>query len=302
MDRRDFLNRSLRYSAAAALMPALPNVHQSLARFQLGYAAITWGGNDLAAIDDIAAAGWRGIQLRASAVQRWGKEPDALRELLARKQLEFIALSSGVVSADPAREADTIAQHTANAEFLKAAGGKYLQIVDERPRGRALTPDDYRRMGRLLTEIGQRTADLGVALGYHNHMGNLGQAPDEVARVLDAADSRVVRLQLDIAHWKAAGGDPVQAVHEYADRLLFLHLKDLVRPGLSGAAGSYRFVELGEGSVDVRGVLQALDRIGFAGWCIVELDDVTDRTRTPRDCALTSQRFLERAGYPLTGR
>ncbi|MBI4420795.1 MAG: hypothetical protein HY560_08215 [Gemmatimonadetes bacterium] len=34
---------------------------------RFGYAAITWGGNDRQAIDDIAAVGFRGIQLRASA-------------------------------------------------------------------------------------------------------------------------------------------------------------------------------------------------------------------------------------------
>lgn len=268
---------------------------------RFGYAAITWGGNDLAAIDDIADGGWRGIQLRGSAVQRWGARPEELRTLLARKRLSFVALSSGVVSADPAREAETIALHVRNAEFARAAGCRFLQVVDERPRGRALVAEDYRRMGRLLTEIGKRTADLGVPLGYHNHMGNLGQAPDEVARVLEATDPGVVHLELDIAHWAAAGGDPVDAVKRYRDRLLFLHLKDLVRPAPGGTAASYQFVELGAGTVDVRGVLGALDDIGFEGWGIVELDAVPDGVRTPRACADASQRFLERAGYAITG-
>src|SRR2546427_112964 len=114
-----------------------------------------------------------------------------------------------------------------------------------------------------IAALGQRSSDLGVHLGYHNHMGTLGQSPDEVARVLDAADPRFVRLLLDPAHYQQAGGDPAAAVRRHAGRLLFLHLKDL--------AGD-RFVELGRGQVDIKAVFAALDAIDFDGWGVVELD------------------------------
>lgn len=154
-------------------------------------------------------------------------------------------------------------------------------------------------MGRLLTALGKQTADLGVALGYHNHMGNLGQSPEDVARVLDAADPRYVKLELDIAHYQAAGGDPAVAVTQYADRLLFLHLKDLERPAPGRGPESYRFVELGRGSVDVAAVLRALGRARFDGWCIVELDGVTDPGRSAKESALISRRFLESNGQTV---
>jgi inosose dehydratase len=152
-------------------------------------------------------------------------------------------------------------------------------------------------MCRLLSEIGRRTADLGVPLGYHNHMRNLGQSPDEVARVLDAADARYVKLELDTAHWQAAGGDPVEAIRRHGDRLLFLHLKDLERPAPGGAPDSFRFVELGRGAVNCRAVLAELRRIEFDGWAIVELDRVPEPTRTPKQCAEVSKRHLESLGY-----
>src|SRR5262245_50029409 len=45
----------------------------------LGYAAITWGGNDEQAIDDIAAVGFRGIQLRSPILEKYGDRPGALK-------------------------------------------------------------------------------------------------------------------------------------------------------------------------------------------------------------------------------
>ena len=247
------------------------------------------GGKDRAAIDDISALGFRGIQLRASAVTEWGTRPAELVQLLAARKLTFVALSSGSVSLDPAREATDLALHTRNAQFAHDTQCQYLQVTDERPAGRAPVADDFRRMGRLLNEIGKRTADMNVTLGYHNHMGALGQSADDVARIMDATDPRYVKMELDIAHYQAAGGNPVEVVHRYADRMLFLHIKDLQKPKPGGGADSYRFVELGRGSVNVPAVLSALGAARFNGWAIVELDDVTDPASTPRDCAMISK-------------
>jgi inosose dehydratase len=283
MKRREFLASGLSAAAWAAGWRSPPRF--SAAHIRFGYAAITWGGNDRQAIDDIAALGFRGIQLRQSAVTTWGDRPAELKHLLAERNLTLVALSSGVVSLDPAAEKESLAQHVRHARFVRDVGGRYLQVLDERPRGPGPAPDDYRRMGRLLSELGRRTADLGIPLGYHNHMGALGQSPDEVARVLDAANPRFVHLELDTAHYQQAGGDPAAAVHRYAGRLLFLHIKDL--------DASCRFVELGRGKVDLKSVFAALDDIHFDGWAVVELDAVPDQARTPKESGAIARRYLE---------
>jgi inosose dehydratase len=279
--RREFLVGGL--SAAAWAAGWRP--HVSPARIRFGYAAITWGGNDRQAIDDIAALGFRGIQLRQSAVTTWGDRPAELKQILSDRKLTLVALSSGDVGLDPAAEQEMLAQHARNARFVRDVGGRYLQVIDQRPRGRDPEPDDYRRMGRLLTEIGRRSADVGIPLGYHNHMGALGQAPDEVARILDAADPRFVRLELDTAHYQHAGGDPAEAVRRHAGRLLFLHIKDL--------DASNRFVELGRGTVDLKAVFAALKEVAFDGWAVVELDSVPDAARTPKESGAIARRYLE---------
>ena len=292
MNRRQFLASGLSVGVwAAGWRPPV-----SAARIRFGYAAITWGGNDRQAIDDIAALGFRGVQLRQSAVTTWGDRPAELKDLLAERKLTLVALSSGVMPLDPAAEAESLAQHVRHARFVRDVGGRYLQVLDERPSGRHPVPDDYRRMGRLLSELGRRTTDLGIKLGYHNHMGALGQAPDEVARVLDAADPRFVHLELDTAHYQQAGGDPAAAVRRHAGRLLFLHLKDLESPTPGGDPASYRFVELGRGKVDVRAVFASLDAIGFDGWVVVELDAVPDPAGTPKQSGAINRRYLEALG------
>ncbi|HEU4387534.1 MAG TPA: sugar phosphate isomerase/epimerase [Blastocatellia bacterium] len=266
----------------------------SAAAIKFGYASITWGGNDLQAISDIAEAGFRGIQVRANILSQFGSRPGDLRDLLAQHKLQFVALSSGGVIIDPGKEADEIAKHAANAKFVRDAGGLYLQLTDSaRPKGRQPEPDDFKRLGRIMTEIGKRAADFGVQVGYHNHMNSLGEAPGEVDRIFDAADPKFLKFELDIAHYQQGGGDPVATIRKYHDRLLFLHIKDLESPVPDDQSKKYRFVELGRGKVDLPGVFRALNDVKFSGWAVVELDGVPDKSRTPKECAMISKRYLE---------
>jgi inosose dehydratase len=268
------------------ISPAPSEIH-------FGYASITWNGNDRQAIEDIASLRFPGIQLRANVIKEFSSAAE-LRELLEKHQLKMVALSSGGVRIDPAVDAEEIAKHTANAKFVHDVGGLYLQVTDDRPKGRAITAADYERLGKLITEIGKRTADLGVSLGYHNHMGSLGEHPEEVDQIMQAADPRYAKLELDVAHYFQGGGDPAKAIEKYADRLLFLHIKD-VEPveGDANAKRSFRFVELGRGRVNLPAVFGALRKVNFRGWAIVELDVVPDKARTPKESAAISKKYLE---------
>jgi inosose dehydratase len=263
------------------------------ADIRLGYASITWSGNDRQAIEDISGLGFRGIQLRANVIKDFSSAGE-LKELLQKHQLTMVALSSGGVRIDPAVEAEEIAKHTANAKFVHDVGGLYLQVTDQRPKDRAVTAPDYKRLGHMITEIGKRTADLGITLGYHNHMGTLSEHPQELEQILSAADPRYAKLELDVAHYFEGGGDPAKAIDTYHDRLLFLHIKDVEPlPADSANAKSYRFVELGRGKVDLPEVIGALHRENFRGWAVVELDSVPDKSRTPKESATISKKYLE---------
>jgi len=292
--RRTFLRIAAAAAAASSLPRSLRAVTPAAPAIRLGYAAITWQGKDDQAIDDISSLGFHGIQLRAAAVERWGAKPEELRGLLQKKGLALLCLSSGDVDADPAQRSKYVDLHAQHARFVKAVGGDVLQVISERPKDHAPTPAEFERLGQLLNEIGRLTSDLGVRLVYHNHMNGFGEAPDEVARLLDASDRRFVSLLLDIAHYKQGGGDPVAAVTRHKDRIAVLHLKDVKGP-LPGdtrpARESYEFVELGRGTVDVPGVVKALRAISFSGPAIIELDKVPGGARSPKEAAADNKRY-----------
>jgi inosose dehydratase len=296
LTRRTFVG-SLGAVAAAAALPAFAAPRGSNLKF--GYAAITWGAAERQAIDDIASVGYRGIQLRLEALTDF--KPAQLKELLAQHNLTFVALSSGQVSLDhPA--ADEIATHVAHAQYVKDSGGLYLQLLDQlKPYPRTVTPDECRGLGKLLTEIGKRTAEIGIPVAYHNHLNTISEHPGNLDLVLENSDPQYVKLLLDTGHMVAGGGDPVKAIDRYHDRIVFMHLKDVVDSPMTGKSQyPFQWVELGRGKVDFPAVFAALDKVGFHGWAVVELDRVPDPSRTPKESAIISRDYLtQKLGFKV---
>ncbi len=291
LTRRSLLSRAGALAAATPLIPAFAAAGAPGIKF--GYAAITWGKDERQSIDDISRAGYAGIQLRGEVLTDF--QPRDLGALLAQRKLTFIALSSGEAAIDPAIRTETIATHVAHAQFVKNAGGLYLQLLDKsKPYPRIVAPEECKELGKLLTEVGKRTADIGIPLVYHNHLNSISEHPANLDAVLESSDPKYVHLLFDTAHSLAGGGDPVKAILKYQSRIRLMHLKDVVdMPGVAAGKYPFQFVELGRGRVDFPGVFAALDKIQYRGWAVVELDKVPDPSGTPKQSALISRKYLE---------
>jgi len=266
---------------------------------KIGYSAITWGGNDVQAMKDISALGFKGIQLRSNILKEYGKRPEEVKELLKLYNLDFPMFSSGNANINTGNDEAVIQMHLDNANFVKSVGGKFIQVTNSsRPKEGAPSQADLKKYAGLLNEIGKRTKDIGIQTTYHNHMHQLGETPQEVELILENCDDDNVKFLLDIAHYHQGGGDPVKAIRQYKNRLKALHLKD-VRPKGGSDSKAYTFVELGQGKVDLSGVFNALDEIKFKGWGIVELDAVPEKEKSPRQCAEITRAYLKNAGIQV---
>jgi inosose dehydratase len=265
-------------------------VHKGDPFVRAGCSAITWSDDANKAIDDIAADGYAGIQLRAPTLDQY-PDPHALRDLLAARKLTFVALSSGAASLDPAIRQSQLETHVKHAQYLHEAGGHYLQLTAGSAKpAQTFTAADYKLQGELFTEIGKRIADYGIKLGFHNHMSTVGQPPEAVDAILQASDPNYLFLELDVAHYLQGGGDPAAAIRKYGHRILFMHFKDVKN---ASTTSGYEWVELGKGRVDFPAIFAALHAVNFRGWGIVELDRVpAGDPLSPKDANAISLRFL----------
>jgi inosose dehydratase len=144
---------------------------------------------------------------------------------------------------------------------------------------------------RVVREIAAIAHGFGLRPVLHPHAGTYIEFEDEVEPLLDWAE-----LCLDTGHWLYAGQDPVRAYQRWAERIPYLHLKDLELDRRNGdfwgsvRAGAFR--PLGDGDLDVPAFFAALEQGGFAGWAIVEQDRVPGGD--PVGDLVASRRYLER--------
>jgi inosose dehydratase len=164
---------------------------------------------------------------------------------------------------------------------------------------RPQTPDDVVRFTDALAEVGRYTQSLGIATVYHPHMDTFVERRDQLDRVMDRLDTDVVGLCIDPAHLVHFGADPVDIVRTYAGAVRYMHFKDTrVGPELHGQARYGAFCELGAGTVDLRGLTDALLQTGYDGLVIVELDA---SEKAAEESARESVAFLtETLGLQLT--
>lgn len=297
-DRRLFLRNLSLGTAALLTSPAWADTWLKKGDIKIGYSAITWGGKDEQAIADLAGLGFKGIQLRANTFGPYRNKVSELKDALVKHNLTLCMFSSGNVEIDPAKFESTVDTHVAHASFVKALGGNAIQLTNSlRPKDRKPTVEELKKLAQVMNEIGKQTADLGVQAVYHNHMNQLGETPEEVDVIVQAMDPRYAKLLLDIAHYKQGGGEPQEAVVKYKNIIHSLHLKD-TKP--AETKNGYKFVELGQGRVNVPAVFEALNKIKFKGWAVVELDGVPDPEKSPLVCAEINKKYIvETLKYPL---
>ncbi|HXS72293.1 MAG TPA: TIM barrel protein, partial [Patescibacteria group bacterium] len=121
--------------------------------------------------------------------------------------------------------------------------------------------------------------DAGLETALHPHWGLAIATGPDIDRLLDASD---VGICLDTGHAYLGGADPVEVAKVAGGRVLHVHLKDVdeakaerVRNGevaFREAVLDGLFVPLGEGGVDIAGVIQTLEEQGYRGWYVLEQD------------------------------
>ena len=87
--------------------------------------------------------------------------------------------------------------------------------------------------------------------------------PEDYKLLFDAIPSEKVGVNLDVGHVYAASVDVVDFIHDFSDKIINVHLKDI--KGIESVA-------IGKGNIDLRSIMKALKDIGYDGPVALELE------------------------------
>jgi len=287
-------------------------------RIRVANAPVSWGIMEVEGwsppfphstfLDELQGAGYTGTELGPYGYLP--TDPAALRKELEGRGL---TLTSAFVPLDLKDAALDLAPAREVAALLEALGARYLVLADamwperEAVAGRAeqdgvrLTEREWQTAADNVRAACELAAGHGLRPVFHHHAGTYIETPDECERLLERTG---VGLCLDTGHYVYGGGDPVKAVEALGQRVEYLHFKDInparlaqVRERRMGFLDGVRhgvFCPLGDGAVRFPALLDALRRIDFDGWAVVEQDiDATDPAAPPpAQSARASREYL----------
>ena len=167
---------------------------------------------------------------------------------------------------------------------------------DKAPR---LSEEDWQRMMNHIKGIAERAAKWNVRAVVHPHAGGYIEFADEIDKVMSDLPAEVVGLCLDTGHLRYSQMDPVEWLRKYADRLDYIHFKDINEKVYNEVLSEHiRFFEgcgkgsmcpIGTGMLDYPAIYKLLtEEMKYAGYITIEQE------RDPRNVA-TSLRDVKKS-------
>jgi len=297
MNRRTFTKTVLAGIGAAAL-PALPEA-QAQKRLKIGITMLIFGAvprtpeNLEPALKDCSELGYYSFETFASVLEDWDKK-GTLGALLEKYPIPLRSAFVTVNLTDPAQRKDQIAMLQRYATILKKYGGSYLVQSPNGPRTGYVFAEHKANIIAALNEYGKAVTDLGLRTGLHQHTGTVVETREETYDVLNAIDTRYMHFAPDIGQAQKGGTDAAQMVKDFAKIIDHMHLKDF--KGWEHMGG---YCPLGEGKVDLKSVLETMEKANPNANIMHELDGSQNMPYTPRQTAEISKKYLQSLGYSL---
>jgi len=260
--------------------------------------------------DEVAAAGYTGLELGP-----YGYVPldlDRVSAALTARGLSIVAgtifddLLSPAKRDDLIRQTDEICALVSRLPKIAPYDGQrfptpYLTVMDWGHDERDCAAGHADRAPRLsehhwagMVDNIKAIADLarsryGVRTVIHPHAGGYIEFADEIERVARDVPNETAGLCIDTGHAWYAGMDPAATLATYADRLDYIHFKDIDRDKFAEVMGRrIRFFEacgegvmtpIGRGCINYPAIRDLLEQIGYAGFITVEQE------RDPRNAS-----------------
>ncbi len=146
-------------------------------------------------------------------------------------------------------------------QFAATVGSELVVFCHNRTRD-SVQPGERAAIAQQLAVSGKKARDLGLALSLHHHYDQPVMLPEDVREFWSAIEPGLVGLTVDTAHLAKSGVDDIPAfLAEFAPLIDNIHLKDY-------ADGQWHL--LGEGDLDLEGILRQLAADDFDGWLCVD--------------------------------
>jgi inosose dehydratase len=270
-------------------------------------------------LNEIVETGYEGTELGD-----WGfmpTDPQKLSEEIHGRNLKLLGAFVPVALKKPEAHPSGMDVAVRTARLLADVEGElpFIILADEN----GSVPERTRNAGRITPEMGLSDSEwqifaegaenvaaavrkeTGLRTAFHHHCAGYVETPAEVEKLMSLTDPNLLGLVFDCGHYRFGGGDPIEGLKKYGQRVWHVHFKDYHpehgRQGIEQGWDYFQsvsagvFCELGKGDVNFPLLIEELKQIGYEGWGVVE-QDVLPGMGMPKESARRNRDYLASIG------
>lgn len=177
---------------------------------------------------------------------------------------------------------------------------------DQAPR---LSDAQWKTMMDHLKGIFKKANEYGVRPVIHPHAGGYIEFADEIEAIVRDIPYEMAGLCLDTGHLYYSGMDPAEWLKKYADKLDYVHFKDVNEEVYQKVLAKHiRFFEgcgegamcpIGKGSLNYPEIKATLEEIGYNGYVTIEQERDPRNSDTSLRDVKESVTYLKSVGYQI---
>lgn len=247
------------------------------------------------------------------------KDAKELQKVMDEFGFKVVAGTGWGILHKPEKWAETEAFFREVAETHAAVGAEYIvhlppmfrdehtgEFTDER----VLTGDNWKAYVDNANRLGQILLDeYGLKMALHPHGDSHIETPEDIDRIFAATDPTYVNLCMDTGHIVYGGGDPIEMIKKYPERIAYVHIKafdeaitkqahdedwPFVKAVAAGAS-----VRPPAGAPDMQELVDALADLDKDLYVVCEQDLYPCDPRLPLPNAVMTRQYLASVGLGL---
>lgn len=287
-------------------------------KVKLGIAPIAWTNDDMPelgsentfeqCVSEMALAGFTGTEVG----NKYPRDTKVLKKALTLRGMEIAsAWFSAFLTTKPLQE--TVDAFIEHRDFLHAMGAKVIVVSEqggsiqgqmESPifeAKKVLDEDGWKRLSEGLNKLGELAKEKGMKLVYHHHMGTVVQTTEEVDKLMDMTDPKLVYLLYDSGHLVFSGEDHMAVLKKYVNRIKHVHLKDVrmdkvkevknKKMSFLNAVKAGAFTVPGDGDIDFAPIFKVLAENNYEGYLLVEAEQDPAKAN-PLEYAIKARKYI----------
>lgn len=260
--------------------------HKPLYTAAIGLAPYTfrrsWPNNLVATLDTVSSMGF-------TEIEGGGGNMDAAeyKKLCDERGLSIPSMGAGYDA--------LLNDIQAVIDRAKIYGAKYIMVAWIPHDGGNFNFENARKAVADFNQIGEILAQNGLKLAYHAHGYEFVQHGEGTLLdyIIQNTNPDNVCFEMDIFWIYFGGGDPAGLLRKYGDRWKLMHLKDMKKGhprGHTGLTDEESNVALGQGELDIPGILRTAKEVGIEHYFI---EDESSRIITQIPQSIEYLRSLE---------